>query len=324
MKSCIVEKADDGRRLDRWLSAHFPQLPGALAQKFLRVKRIRLNGKGAQPNARVHTGDEISLYVDDALLAVRKKEDPFLSKFKPRLSVLYCDDQILLADKQPGLICVPDEREKVDTLINHVRAYLYQRGEWDPSDPDQFAPVLCNRIDRFTGGIVIAARTREAMQTINRAIRSREVEKRYLCVVHGRMKPPSGLMNTWILKPEGAKKVTVLTHPARGAQNAQTRYATLMTRGGLSLMECELLTGRTHQIRAQFAHAGCPLLGDAQYGRDDSGARYGRGYQALYAYSLTFHFSQDAGALNAVNGRTFRVKDVPFVRDFFPDTEEKE
>ena len=319
MREFTIDRRNAGRRLDRWLSAELPALPMGLMQKFIRLKRIKVNGKGAQRDTRLNEGDLLQLYINDEFFDKPKIVDPFLSKLHPKLTILHEDENLLLVDKRPGLMCHPDAHEKVNTLIAQAQAYLYQKGEWDSMDKSAFAPALCNRIDRFTGGIVIIAKTEAAMHVLNQKIRDREIEKRYLCILHGRMNPPSGLLDNYLSNAESSKRVSILSHPAPGAQRAQTRYQTLKSERGLSLMECELLTGRTHQIRAQFAAAGHPLLGDNQYGSARQNERYHRSYQALYAYQLSFRFSTDAGVLNALNGRTWQVREVPFAREFFPD-----
>lgn len=317
MREFTIDRQSAGKRLDRWLAAAAPSLPAGLMQKYLRLKRVKLNGRPAARDARLNEGDLVQLYIEDEFFARPKTADPFYSRIRPKLDILYEDDHLMLVDKRPGLIPHPDASEKVNTLITHVQAYLYQKGQWDPSDRSAFAPALCNRIDRFTGGIEIVARTEEAMRVLSRKIRDREIEKRYLCIVHGRVAPPSGVLDSYLAK--NTRRVTVTDAPAPGAQRALTRYATLETAHGLSLMECELLTGRTHQIRAQFAHIRHPLLGDSQYGDPKQNERYHRSFQALYAYRLAFRFTTDAGPLNALNGRVFQVRDVPFVWEYFPD-----
>ena len=321
MREYTIDRQSAGRRLDRWLSAELPALPLSLMQKFIRLKRIKLNGKPAQRDTRLSEGDRLQLYIGDEFFEKPKAIDPFLSKLHPKLNILYEDENLLLVDKRPGLMCHPDAHEKVNTLITHAQAYLYQKGEWDSMDPAQFAPALCNRIDRFTGGIVMIAKTEAAMRVLNQKIRSREVEKRYLCIIHGRMHPAAGMLDSYISKADSKKRVTVLDHPAPGAQRAQTRYQTLLCRRGLSLMECELLTGRTPQIRAQFAAKGHPLLGDNQYGSARQNEAFHRSYQALYACQITFRFTSDAGVLNDLNGRSWKVASVPFVEEFFSDPE---
>ena len=180
-----------------------------------------------------------------------------------------------------------------------------------------FTPALCNRIDRNTGGIVIAAKNAETLRIMNDKIRDREIDKFYLAVVLGRMNPPEGRLESFLLKDEAKKQVAVYRRPVPGGKNALTLYKTLRVKDGLSLVECELLTGRTHQIRAQFADAGCPLLGDGKYGRERENKKYGRSGQALYSYKLTFSFPTDAGILNSLKGKTFTVENVDFVDEYF-------
>ena len=210
-----------------------------------------------------------------------------------------------------------DETEKVNTLINHIQAYLYQKREWNPRGENAFAPALCNRIDRNTGGIVAAAKDAEALRILTAKIRDREITKRYLCVTLGAPDPREGRLECFLRKDEGKKLVTVHRKPVPGGKSAVTDYRTLESRGGLSLVEAELLTGRTHQIRASFAAAGHPLLGDGKYGRGDVNRRYGETRQALYSYYLRFDFPTDAGVLNYLRGRSFQVERVPFVEKYF-------
>ena len=220
-------------------------------------------------------------------------------------------------DKRPGLVVHADETEKVNTLINHIQAYLYQKREWNPKWENAFAPALCNRIDRNTGGIVIAAKNAEALRVLTAKIRDREIAKKYLCVTLGAMKPPEGKLECFLLKDEGKKQVSVYHRPVPGGKSAVTLYRTVRSKGSLSLVEAELLTGRTHQIRASFADAGHPLLGDGKYGRGDVNRQYGETRQALYSYYLRFDFPTDAGVLEYLRGREFQVERVPFAEKYF-------
>jgi len=318
MKEYVIDKKHEGRRLDKWIQSEAPALSIGLMQKYFRQKDIKINGKPAAKDAKLTAGDVVRLYIPDEYLVKPKKVDTLLQNFRYHLSIVHEDENILLIDKKPGIMVHPDDSEKVNTLITHVRAYLYQKGEYDSKAEGAFSPVPCNRIDRFTGGIVIFAKTEEAMRIMNRKIRDREIEKDYLCIIHGKMNPPHGMLDSYILKKEGRRKVLVLSAPEEGAQRAQTRYKTLRVRDNLSLMECELLTGRTHQIRAQFADKGHPLLGDGQYGDYRENERFGRDFQALYAYKLVFTFKSDAGVLNYLRDKIFEVWDVPFVEQYFP------
>lgn len=317
MKEFTIGKNDAGQRLDRWLAKTLPLLPAPLAQKYIRLKRVKVNGKGSQRDVRLQLGDILQLYINDEFFEQPREENAFLSVFKPHLDIVYEDENLMLLNKRPGLLCHADEHEKVNTLITHIQAYLYQKKEWNPRDEHSFTPALCNRIDRNTGGIVIAAKTAEALRILNQKIRDRELDKRYLAVVEGTPRPETGVLKGYLFKDAVKNRVFVTDTPQKGAKTCETRYRTLTKRGGLSLVECELITGRTHQIRAQFAHAGHPLLGDGKYGKLDPHAD--RRYQALYSYRLTFCFTTDAGVLAPLNGRSFQVADVEFVKTYFPD-----
>ena len=318
MKEFTIGPNDAGQRLDRWLAKTMPLLPAPLAQKYIRLKRVKVNGKGSKRDVRLQKGDLLQLYINDEFFDRPTPENAFLSVFKPQLDILYEDEHLLLLNKRPGMVVHPDDKERVNTLITHIQAYLYQKKEWSPYWENSFAPALCNRIDRNTGGIVIAAKTAEALRVMNQKIRDRELQKLYLCVVHGVMKPREGQLKGYILKDEERAQVKVYGHPVPGGKTAVTLYRTLEVRNGLSLVECDLITGRTHQIRAQFAAAGCPLLGDGKYGRERDGKRYDRRFQALYSYKLRFDFTTDAGPLDSLNGREWTVEDVDFVQEYFP------
>ncbi len=317
MKEFTIGPNDAGQRLDRFLAKAVPLLPASLAQKYIRIKRIKLNGARAERDSRLTAGDVLQLYINDEFFDKPREDNAYLTVAAPRLNIVYEDDQILLVDKRPGLAVHPhDGAEYGRTLIDHIQAYLYQKREWSPRGENSFTPALCNRIDRNTGGIVIAAKTAEALRVMNQKIKDRELDKRYLAIVEGTPKPPKGSLKGYLFKDEKKNRVFVTDKMQPGAKTCQTNYQVLQSRNGLSLVECELITGRTHQIRAQFAHAGHPLLGDGKYGKLDK--RYDRNYQALYSYKLTFSFSTDAGCLEYLNGKSFQVEQVDFVQEYFP------
>ena len=319
MREFTIGKNDAGQRLDRFVAKNLPLLPPALLQKYIRLKRIKVNGKGSKRDVRLETGDILQLYINDEFFDKPNEENLFLTVFKPQLNIVYEDENLLLVDKRPGMSVHADETEKVNTLINHIQAYLYQKREWNPKWENAFAPALCNRIDRNTGGIVIAAKNAETLRIINEKIRAHELEKSYLCITVGRPKQPEGKIEGSLLKNEAKKEVRFFHKPVPGGKTAVTLYRTLESRGGLSLVECRLLTGRTHQIRVSMAEIGCPLLGDGKYGKGDVNRRYHENRQALYSYKLRFDFPTDAGLLNYLKGQEFTVENVPFREKYFPE-----
>ena len=317
MRELTIGKNDAGQRLDRFVSKSLPLLPPALLQKYIRLKRIKCNGARAQRDQRLQEGDVLQLYINDEFFDKPREDNLFLTLFKPSLTIVYEDENLMLLDKRPGLVVHADETEKVNTLINHIQAYLYQKREWNPKWENAFTPALCNRIDRNTGGIVIAAKNAEALRIINDKIRDHELRKSYLCVTIGRPKPAEGKVEGFLLKDEKKKEVSFYRKPVPGGKKAITFYKTLETWGQLSLVECELLTGRTHQIRVSMAELGHPLLGDGKYGNGQINRKYGETRQALYSYRLAFDFTTDAGALEYLRGKVFTVSDIPFQKKYF-------
>ena len=315
MKSFVIGKNDSGQRLDKFISKAVPSLPQSLMYKYIRTKRIKVNSKRAEISLRLEENDTVDMYINDEFFAPVAEKYDFLSASK-KLSVIYEDSNIMLLDKSVGLLSHPDENEYNDTLISRVRRYLYEKGEYDPSDENSFSPSLVNRIDRNTGGIVIAAKNAESLRILNLKLKNREIDKYYLCVVHGILKKKSGILEGYMSKDETKNKVTVSSREIPGGKIMRTEYSVIDEKDGLSLIRVKLLTGRTHQIRAQFAAAGHPLLGDGKYGTNAMNKKYGYKKQFLYSYRLVFSFTEDAGILNYLNGKEFEVPDVWFYREF--------
>ena len=317
MKEITIKQNDAGQRLDRFVGKAVPLLPESLLQKYIRIKRIKLNGKGAKRDSRLNCGDTLQLYINDEFFEKPREENSYLKVGTPRLNIVYEDENILLADKKPGVLCHSAGVWDYNTLIANIQAYLAQKGEWRPREENSFAPALCNRIDRNTGGIVIAAKNAESLRILNDKIKERQIEKIYLCAVNGRPKPPQGRLENYLFKDADKNQVYVKARNEAGAKTAVTEYRLIASSGKLSLVECRLLTGRTHQIRVQMAHAGWPLLGDGKYGSERFNRDFGEKGQALYSYKLRFDFTTDAGILNYLNGRQFTVDRVDFAKKYF-------
>ncbi|MBQ4257809.1 MAG: RluA family pseudouridine synthase [Clostridia bacterium] len=317
MQTIEIRRNDAGQRVDKFLQKSFPNLPAAMMYKAIRRKDIKLNGKRCEISSRLSEGDILTLYLKDEFFEKNNQERYDFLKAPNKLSILYEDENILLLDKKPGLLCHPDDHYYFDSLLARLTRYLYEKGEYDPKDEQSFAPALANRIDRNTGGIVIAAKNAEALRILNLKIRNRELQKLYLCVVHGRLPKKEALLEGFLEKNEDQNRVYISDVPREGALTIRTKYRVLEERGGDSLLEVDLLTGRTHQIRAHLAHIGHPIAGDGKYGKNAQNRGGGYPYQALCSYKLTFRFETDAGLLDYLNGRSFEVPDVWFLPVFY-------
>ena len=316
MKTTVtVTKNDAGQRLDKFLTKTYRNLPMSLLYKAVRKKDIRLNGKRCEASSRLSEGDQIYLFLPDDALEIAPPTYEFMHASKA-LDIVYEDEHVMLLNKKAGLLVHPDDREFADTLIFRVQRYLYAKGEYDPADEQSFAPALVNRIDRNTSGIVIAAKTAVALRVLNQKLKDREIEKFYLCIVHGKMPKAEDTLEAFLEKNESQNRVYISDTQKQGARTIRTRYRVLEEKNGFSLLEIHLLTGRTHQIRAHLASIGHPLLGDGKYGTNAINKGTGFNKQALCSYRLQFAFTSDADELNYLNGKEFTLTDVWFADAF--------
>ena len=316
MKSFIINKNDAGQRLDKFIAKSVPLLPQTLLYKYVRIKRIKVNGKRGENSTRLNVGDVVDMYINDEFFEKSPEKYDFLKASK-NIDIVYEDDNIILCDKKAGLLCHPDDHEYVDTLINRIKRYLYEKSEYNPAKESSFTPALVNRIDRNTGGIVITAKNAESLRILNQKMKDRELHKYYLCIVHGVLEQKSDTLSGYLVKDESKNKVTVSKRKSEESKEILTKYNVIDTDGNLSLVEVELLTGRTHQIRAHFASIGHPLLGDGKYGTNAQNKKYGYKKQFLYSYKLVFDFTTEAGILEYLNHREFEVENVWFKNEFY-------
>lgn len=317
MKEFIITKNDADQRADRFIQKAVPKLPNGKMYKFLREKKIKLNGKRCEISTRLQEGDVMRMYISDEFFETSSAPD--ITDIPSEICVVYEDENILVANKPSGLVVHEDNENTVDTLINRITKYLIEKGEYDPASEHGFAPALCNRIDRNTEGLVLCAKNAESLRILNAAIRDRELKKSYLCVTVGIPREREGTIKTYLEKVERENTVYVRHEKTPNAKTAITKYKVINTTDELALCEVELITGRTHQIRVHMAHIGCPLLGDGKYGRNEPNRRYKMRSQALCAHRLEFSFGDGAGILSYLRGKVVTTPEPEFVARFFND-----
>ncbi len=319
MKTIIINENDSDQRLDKFLTKKFKSMPTSLLYKYLRTKRIKVNEKKEKGSYILQKGDLLTMFISEEFFG-KVDNQSYLKTLKPKIDVVFEDENVLVIDKPAGLIVHSDINEEYNTLINHITAYLYNKGDYDPERENSFAPALCNRIDRNTRGLVIAAKNSTALKSLNEIFRKRELSRYYIAAVHGTLPKTDGRIDNYLVKDKDKNKVYVKSSREDSLHRRSiTNYRVIgyNKKQNLSLLSLELVTGRTHQIRVHMAHIGNPLLGDAKYSMSKKDKELGFSHQALCAYSIRFELKDKDGPLYYLNGLEFKAREPDFVKRLF-------
>jgi len=302
-----ITSNEANQRLDRFLRKYLKDTSLSEIYKMLRKKTIRVNGVKAAENYRLSEGDVLEIYYD-----IKEPVNESVKESSRDFSIIHEDENILIVHKPSELILHPDIRHRENTLVDQVLYYLYEKGEYNPEKEKTFRPAAVNRLDVNTGGIVLFAKNYPSLQNLNTMIKERYIEKYYICVVKGNMEGQREV-KAYLAKDEKINKVKVSEQELSGSKVIHTRFSTIRCSGQYSLLEVNLITGRSHQIRAQLASLNHPIIGDMKYGDKEENAYFKKEFnlssQFLYAYKV--HFNRAEGNMDYMEGLSFTSKLPP-------------
>lgn len=305
MREIIIDKNEDEQRLDRFLKKYLGEATKSFIYKMIRKKNIKINGKKANPEDIIYEGDVVELFLsEETIEKFITKKQKIKSKLIP--NIVYEDDNILIINKDIGVLSHGSGGEFEENVVDSMINYLIQKGDYVPRIEKTFTPSICNRLDRNTSGLIIGAKNYNSLKEINRAIKDLEIKKYYKTIVRGELKKKL-TEKAYLDKDEDKNKVSITKVKKEGYKEIATDIRPIKYREGYTLLEIDLITGRTHQIRGHLAYLGYPLIGDTKYGDANTNKIFQEKYklksQWLHAYKIQFFGL--TGDLSYLNGREF-------------------
>ena len=283
MREFVINENDASQRVDKYIQKTCHQMPKSLMFRLIRQKKIKVNRKRCEPNQMLNVNDTVQMFISDEFFVEKKMNIQNTKRLK---NIVFEDDNFLILDKEVGVIVHSNEKEEDDTLIQRVIKYLIDTQQYDPSKENSFTPAFANRLDQNTGGLIIACKNVKSLRAMNEIIRNQEIEKHYLCIIEGKVK--NGLLKHFYIKDKNQNEAMIFNKQKEGSVPVYLEVDTLHYGKKYSLLDIHLITGKSHQIRAQLAYTGHPLIGDVKF----NGARIMK-HQALYAYRLAFNTTLD-------------------------------
>ncbi len=290
MRELVISKYEAGQRFDKFLAKYMELAPKSFFYKMMRKKNITLNGKKAAGNEKLEEGDTVKLFLSEETIEGFREKKKRAVHTGAKLDILYEDEQVMLINKPAGMLSQKAEKGDI-SMVEHLISHLLDTGEVTEEMLKTFRPSLCNRLDRNTSGIVAAGKTLQGLQILSGLFKERTLHKYYLCIVKGVIKEEQDVRG-WLLKNEKTNQVRIFKSETKDARPIHTKYRPLADNGQETLLEIELLTGRTHQIRAHLSYMGHPIFGDPKYGDAVLNKKLASGYglhmQLLHAWHLVF------------------------------------